>query len=319
LNGTTEDQIKACVASSKNEKLASMSSLPAVTKHPAVPLAIFAVFAAYACARIFEVFSGSIPHMGIVALDVVSAAAFAVVDGSRHFRWRTMVVFATICLVVGNVVENLGVATGFPFGRYRFLELMGPKILYVPVLLGLAYVGMAYVSWMLACLILKAPASAATARSIIAIPLLASLIMTTWDLAQDPVWSTVLHGWIWYDGGAWFGVPISNYLGWYANLLVIYVLFALYLRRRGDAATTSGASPLWPAPVFYALCAVGNVLQLASRSAPAVVADPTGRSWPVSQLVGASALVSVACMGTYVYLACRTMATCTQNSMREQT
>jgi uncharacterized membrane protein len=282
-----------------------MSLLPAVPKRRAVPFAIIAILAAYACARILEVFSGSIPHLWIVALDVFSAAAFAVVDGSLHYRWRTMLVFATICTVVGNVVENLGVATGFPFGRYRFLELMGPKVGYVPVLLGLAYIGMAYVSWMLACLILKAPASTATARYLIAIPLLASLIMTTWDLAQDPVWSTILHGWIWFDGGPWFGVPISNYVGWYANLFVIYLLFALYLRRRGPAASPSGAASLRPAPVFYALCAVGNVLQLASSSAHQTVADATGRSWSVSQIVGASALVSVACMGTFAFWAWR--------------
>ena len=300
------------------EILPLMGSLPPVPKHRAVPLALFAIFAAYTWARILEVFSGSIPHLWIVALDVLSAAAFAALDGSRHYRWRTMLVFAAICMVVGNAVENLGVATGFPFGHYRFLELMGPKILYVPVLLGLAYIGMAYVSWMLACLILKSPASPSNARTLIAIPLLASLIMTTWDLAQDPVWSTMLHGWIWYDGGPWFGVPVSNYIGWYANVFIIYLFFALYLRRRGPAATRSGTSALWPAPVFYALCAAGNVLQLASRSSPSMVADATGRSWSVSQIVGASALVSVACMGTYVYLACRRMATCTKNSAPEQ-
>ena len=161
----------------------SMSSLPANGKHGTVALA--AILAAYACARILEVSSGSIPHLWIVALDVLSAATFAAFDGSRHYRWRTILVFAAICVVVGNIVENLGVATGFPFGRYYFVELMGPKVFHVPVLLGLAYIGMAYVSWMLASLILKTPPSPATTRSIIAIPLLASLIMTTWDLAQD--------------------------------------------------------------------------------------------------------------------------------------
>ncbi len=289
-----------------------MNSLPAVPKPRAVTFALVAILAFYAGARILEVFSGSIPHLWIVALDVLSAAAFASLDGSRHYRWRTMLVFAAICLIVGNAVENLGVTTGFPFGRYRFLDLMGPRIFHVPVLLGLSYIGMAYVSWMLACLILRASASPATARSVIAIPLLASLIMTTWDLAQDPVWSTILHGWIWYDGGAWFGVPTSNYLGWYANLFIIYLLFALYLRGRGPAATATGAASLWPAPVFYSLCAAGNVLQLASSSVPQMVSDPTGRSWPVSQIVGASALVSVACMGSYLYLGWRTMALATQ-------
>lgn len=301
------------------EKLASMSFPPAVPKHFAVTLALVAILSAYAGARILEVFSGSLPHVWIVALDVLSAAAFALADGSRRYDLRGILVFAAICLALGNVVENVGVATGFPFGRYRFLELMGPKIGHVPVLLGLAYIGMAYVSWMLACLILKAPDSPATARTIIAIPLLASLIMTTWDIAQDPVWSTILHGWIWYDGGPWFGVPVSNFLAWYANLLLIYLLFALYLRRSGAAAGDFSRGPLWPAPAFYAFCAAGNVLQLASGSRAAIVVDAAGRSWSVSQIVAASALVSIAGMGTFVVLSCRIPALSFRSgSVREQ-
>jgi len=41
-------------------------------------------------------------------------------------------------------LSNLGVRTGFPFGHYSFTNLMGPKLFAVPILLGLAYVGMAY-------------------------------------------------------------------------------------------------------------------------------------------------------------------------------
>jgi putative membrane protein len=273
---------------------------------------LIAIFAAYACARVLEVFAGSIPHLWIVALDVLSAAAFAFADGSRRYGWRAMLVFAAICLALGNVVENVGVATGFPYGRYRFLELMGPKIGYVPVLLGLAYIGMAYVSFVLARQILAPRTSqpSIAGRSIFVLPLLAGLIMTTWDLAQDPVWATILHGWVWQDGGAWFGVPPSNYFGWYLTVFLIYLLFAIYLTRRpiGKGIITrseADKNASWPAPVFYALCAAGNVLQLASRSAPAIVTDPTGKPWHSAQILGASAIVSVAFMGTFVFLALR--------------
>jgi|HubBroStandDraft_1064217.scaffolds.fasta_scaffold25798_3 uncharacterized membrane protein len=281
-------------------------------KSGAIKFVLFAIFAAYACARVLEVFSGSIPHLWIVALDVFSAAAFAFADGSRRYGWRGMLMFAAICLAVGNLIENVGVATGFPYGRYRFLELMGPKIGHVPLLLGLAYVGMAYVSWMLARMILNADVAGRSSRSILVLPLLASLIMTTWDVAQDPVWATILHGWIWYAGGAWFGVPLSNYFGWYSTLLIIYLLFALYLRRSGIAQRRIGipesevdVRPSWLAPLFYALCAAGNVLQLASHSAPAIVTDLSGKAWHSAQILGASAAVSAVCMGAFVLLACR--------------
>jgi putative membrane protein len=211
-------------------------------------------------------------------------------------------VFAGICLVIGNAVENLGVSTGFPFGRYYFVDLMGPKLFHVPILLGLAYIGMAYVSFTLAQLILGRTQARIAGPHLIALPLLASFIMTSWDFAQDPVWSTVLHGWVWLDGGRWFGVPISNFAGWLANLFLIYLLFALYLRRL-PVAPIAVPRAHWRAPlIFYALCAAGNVLQALPRHLPAIVTDSTGKPWRVADITRASALVSIF-MGSFVIFA----------------
>jgi putative membrane protein len=130
--------------------------------------------------------------------------------------------------------------------------------------------------------------------------------MTAWDLAQDPVWATVLHGWIWLYGGAWFGVPVSNYLGWLGTVFIIFLLFSLYLRRlpQGVAPTPDSR----PALFFYALCALGNVLQVLPAPVPAVVQDPAGHSWRVAQITGTSALVSIFVMGGFAVLAWVKMA-----------
>jgi putative membrane protein len=273
------------------------------TSGPGVGLLLGAILAAYACARILEVFHGGAPRLWIVSLDVLSAMAFALVDGARHYRLRGILVFAAICTVIGNITENLSVLTGFPFGRYYFAGLMGPKLFHVPVLLGLAYIGMAYVSWTLARAILGEPYGEVSGMRVLTIPLVASFIMVAWDLAQDPVWATVLHGWIWLDGGPWFGVPISNYLGWYGNIFAIYLLFAFFLRGRAAAPMAKPGSSLRPALLFYLLCAAGNVLQVLSRVSPAWVQDPTGRAWRFSEIAGASALVSIFVMGAFAAIA----------------
>ncbi|HVZ84399.1 MAG TPA: carotenoid biosynthesis protein [Terracidiphilus sp.] len=251
------------------------------------------IFIAYATARMLEIAQPPISRTAIVALDVLSAMAFALVDGARRYGLRGILVFAGICAVVGNVIENIGVVTGFPFGHYYFVELMGPKLFHVPVLLGLAYIGMAYVSWVLACAI--------ACSHWIATPFLAACIMTAWDLAQDPVWATVLHGWVWRDGGAWFGVPLTNYLGWLGTVFFIYVLFATHLRHQPRAVGTS--APVFPAVLFYALCGAGNVAQCIPHTSPAFAADPTGKLWRVEDILHASALVSVFVMGTFAALA----------------
>ena len=274
---------------------------PAALPHSArTTLILCVILAAYACARILEIAPTSVPRIAVVALDVLSALAFALVDGARNYRLRGILVFAGICIVVGNITENLSIPTGFPFGHYYFAELMGPKLFQVPVLLGLAYIGMAYVSLILACLIVGKSAPPAATSRLLPVPLVASFIMVAWDLAQDPVWATALHGWVWRDGGPWFGVPVSNYLGWYGTVFVVYLLFAIYMRR-GSAQVVPAHGRA--AILFYALCAAGNVGQIFSRPNLAVVQDPTGHAWRVADITAASALVSIFGMGAFAVVA----------------
>ena len=246
------------------------------------------ILACYTSGRVLQVLQGPPANMPLVALEVLSAFALALVDGARAWGLRGILVFAGICTVVGNVVENIGVATGIPFGHYVFLQVMGPKLFAVPVLLGLAYIGMAYAS-----LRLGAALVGGSGGRVLAVALVAAAFMTSWDVAQDPVWSTMLHAWAWFDGGPWFGVPLQNYVGWYLNVLLIFVLFGVW--RRGGRREGAGG-PVWPALALYLLCAAGNVLQVVTRYVPVSV-DASGKAWRTADILAASALSSVVLMG----------------------
>ena len=93
----------------------------------------------------------------IVVLHVLPPALFALLHGAIRYGIRGILAFVAVCLVVGNVSENLGIRTGFPFGHYYFTDLIGPSLLHVPILLGLAYVGMGYLCWTLGGLIVGEP------------------------------------------------------------------------------------------------------------------------------------------------------------------
>src|SRR4029077_6601566 len=209
----------------------------AAENRSAVNLALWVLIALYAGARVLQVFPGKVPMLAVVALHVLVPFVFALFRGGTLYRMRGILIFVAICLVVGNIFENVGVRSGFSFGRYYFTDLMGPKIFVVPVFLGLAYVGMAYLSWTLGRVILGGAWSPLAGARVVTAPLVAGLIMVAWDFSMEPVWSTVLHGWIWVEGGAYFGVPVSNFLGWYLTVYVIFQCFAVYLRGRA----TSGA------------------------------------------------------------------------------
>lgn len=272
-----------------------------------VALFLWCMVAIYAVARVLQLFTSTVPMLFVLGMHVLPALAFALVHGALRYRVRNSIAFVLLFLVIGNVIENLGVATGFPFGHYYFTAGMGPKLFHVPISLGLAYAGLGYVSWVLAEIIVKD--SNSTRANVLRVPALAAVIMTSWDLSQDPVWSTVLHLWTWTRGGAYFGVPWSNFFGWLLTTFLIYLCFALMLNadvpnseisEKENLRSPSGSSHMWAAIAFYALAAAGNVLLLTSRPPVAVVADPTGTQWRVRDITVTGALVSIFLMGSFV-------------------
>ena len=280
-----------------NQSSSKVAEMPFV-----VYLALSILILIYAAARVLQIFPGKIPMLAVVCLHVMPPLVFAFIHGVFFYRIRGILVFLTLCVIVGNIFENIGVRTGFPFGRYYFTELMGPKLFAVPIMLGLAYTGMAYLSWAIARLILGDLRNLDGAY-VLRVPLVASFIMVAWDFSMDPVWATVLHAWIWPRGGAYFGVPATNFLGWYVTVYIIYQLFAFYLQRASVGPTRLPGSYWRLAVIFYAVSAAGNVLLTIPRDRPAVVYDPTGTPWKVGNITGASALVSIFIMGTFASLA----------------
>ena len=260
-------------------------------------LALWTLVAVYAAARFLPLFA-DVPVAVIAALHIFPPLLFALIHGAALLGRRTILTFFAVFLLVGNIIENLGVTTGFPFGHYYFTDRLGPKLFHVPILLGLAYLGMGYISWTLALLILG-NAKNPLAR-VVALPLIASFLMVAWDFSQDPIWSTIERLWIWPHGGAYFGVPVTNFLGWYLTVYLFYQLFALYLWRR-SAVLNPPLRYAQLAILFYAVCATGNLLLLGTP--PATASDPSGAMWNVRDILGASALVSIFTMGAFALVA----------------
>jgi uncharacterized membrane protein len=266
-------------------------------------LLLWALTALYAAARLLHLVQDRIPLLVVFALPILAPLAFALVHGRLFYGSRGVLVFVGLCVVFGNAIENVGILTGLPFGRYYFTDVMGPKLLNVPILLGLAYVGMGYLSWTLGRVILGDARKPLRGFRVVVVPLVAGLIMVAWDLSLDPIWSTVVHGWIWTNGGAYFGVPVINFPGWYFTVYVIYQSFALYLR---DRPVEAGAVPseYWRIPVIlYGLAAVGNLLLAVPLSGMMWVTDPAGKPWNVSHIFIACAGVSIVVMGGFAVLA----------------
>ena len=256
--------------------------------------ALWTLAAVYAFARVLQLFP-RVPLLLMVALHVFPPLLFALVHGAFVYRLRGMAVFCALSFVLGNVFENLSILTGFPFGHYHFTEVMGPKLFLVPLTLGLAYLGIGYLAWTIGCLL---------ARGAFLVPAVATLAMVAWDVSMEPVWSTVLRCWIWRDGGAYFGAPLSNFFGWCLTNYVIYQSFALYLRRRNQPRQVDPSA--WRmAVLYYTLCTAGNMLVALTPSSAAVALDAAGVAWSVAALTRVCAAASLLFMGPFALLAWR--------------
>ncbi len=242
---------------------------------------------------VWRLVPGALPPLIAIALITLLPFVFVFVHGSVNYRFRDMLVFAAITLVVSNIFENMSILTGFPFGHYYY------------ILIGSAYLGTGYLSWTLARVILGATEQRLPGHSIFTVPLLASFIMVSWDLSFDPTASTINHSWIWLQGGNYFGVPFSNFMGWFLTVFVFFQLFALYLRRQQNVYAQAPAMSrgYWlQAVVFYGVVTLSTPLNMLTQITNATIADAAGVLWRTQDIYVVSGLVWIFTMIAFTVL-----------------
>jgi len=158
--------------------------------------------------------------------------------------WRQSLVMAAWGTLVGAAAELVGTATGFPFGAYSYSDFLGVKIAgRVPYAIP--------PSWYAAALLSFALASVSAHRRGARIAL-GALYMVLWDVALDPAMSAGFPIWQWHEAGRFYGMPLGNWLGWFATALVIMAGFEA-VRRGRPLAVTRWAAVVWSVNGLFAL------------------------------------------------------------------
>lgn len=167
--------------------------------------------------------------------------AFTFIHCIKRYGMVTFLVFLGIAFVIGNIYENGSIATGFPFGDYHYTDSLGPKFIFTPWIINIAYFQMLYLVWTLTNTIISHYDNRLQGKWILVQAIVAMFIMCMWDLVIDPYMSTVSGHWEWEAGGSYFGVPMSNYLGWHLCTFTMFLLWGLWTSRKGATKET----PAW--------------------------------------------------------------------------
>ncbi len=196
---------------------------------------------------------------------------FVLIHGSRRFGWDNLFVFFGITFLISWSTEALSIATGFPFGNYhytdRYADLLGISIGAVPSTVMPAYFVTGYLAWTMATTFLGDLGTGIEKRNLFLVPFIASFFMVMWDFCLDPIRSTIDGAWVWEDGGAYLGVPVSNFLGWFLTVFLIFQVFALYLYRFGrNERLEQGRTYWYLVPVMYLGLALGFLLNPLSQT-----------------------------------------------------
>jgi uncharacterized membrane protein len=204
--------------------------------------------------------------LALAVLLVLTAIAYPLVSGTGRdtVSWTIVLLGAVLSVahpaaghgprtglgvlaLVGTVavaVEAVGLATGFPYGSYTYGDALGPALLGVPMLVPLAWLMMAWPSWVVARRLTAAvrtrwrrPARIAAAAGVFA----------AWDVVLDP--QMVQAGyWTWAHPSPGLPgidtVPLTNLGGWLgAGLLLMTLLDLLVARTAVPGAPRTSDAP----------------------------------------------------------------------------
>ena len=159
-----------------------------------------------------------------------------------HIGWKRVTFFTIAGYLVAFSSEFSSINTGFPYGWYYYIDRTSARELWVagvPFFDSISYVFLSYCSYATALFILSPlkrigfqiiPLETVRLRRSLTALLLGALLQTHLDIIIDPV---ALQGDKWFLGriygyreaGYHFGVPLSNYIGWFfVSLVMIFIL-----------------------------------------------------------------------------------------------
>ncbi len=222
-----------------------------------VTLALLVLYAALTMLPLIGLVIGSGPMGFMTPVTTLVGLTFALLHAGQRLGWRRALLLLGSVFLVSLAFESVGVATGWVYGPYHYTDKLGPRFLgLVPYLIPAAWFMMSYPSFVIADWLV--PTGWQRAARLIGVAAVGGLAMTAWDVIMDPLMVAGGH-WVWEVEGAYFGIPLQNFWGWW---LTVFTSFAVYLLLAGKGSRPAAAGFDRLAVLGY-LVTAGGVISVA--------------------------------------------------------
>ncbi len=150
-----------------------------------------------------------------LVLAGVAVMRLPLIAGLLPLTDRKAAVAVLALVVYAFAIEFVGVATGWPYGHFEYLVELGPMLAgSVPLGLPVFFLPLVVNSYLLVLLLFGRH----TRRAVVRLPAVAAVVVWM-DVVLDPG-AVALGFWAYDAAGAYYGVPLSNYLGWVRSATV---------------------------------------------------------------------------------------------------
>ncbi|MGB8311378.1 MAG: carotenoid biosynthesis protein [Halobacteriota archaeon] len=163
---------------------------------------------------------------------------FVVFHALRSLKFRAPI-FLGLAFAAGALSELLGTTYGWIYGQRYYYTASDKVFGLVPFSVLITWIAVIYLAYSITNIIdpaknLLALKKVTRVGSFIYVLLLSTLdgfLAMNLDMILDPVYVRS-GGWVWQDGGAYFGVPISNFIGWFFVAFATTLIFRSYSLRK---------------------------------------------------------------------------------------
>jgi len=174
--------------------------------------------------------------MGLILVFLI----IVVIHGWKTLGPRELLVFFLIAYSITLLYEY---TDGLGFGelmdcRSYYSDLLGPKFFgKTPYIIPLVWSISLYCAFTMTNIVFNRLKATHISEEIVSrrwflkifgMGIVTGLIMTSWDLINDPV-MVKMGAWSWSSGGLYYGIPLGNHEAWVEISVVVFVLYSFYL------------------------------------------------------------------------------------------